>query len=57
MSVRVFAWTIYASMCGDDKGIYSPEIYSTDVSCECKEFVQLLGSAGKQAHERIDLCV
>ena len=24
MSVRVFAWTICDSMCGDDEGIYSP---------------------------------
>ena len=26
MSVRVFAWTICDSMCGDDEGIYSPGI-------------------------------
>ena len=34
MSVRVFAWTICDSMCGDDEGIYNPGI-----ACMCLTIV------------------
>jgi hypothetical protein len=53
----VFLRRPYASMCGDDEGIYSPGIYSTDVSYDRMKIVHLLGSAGKQADKQIDLDV